>query len=578
MSGRTVGLTVGALGLVAVLMLAVMQPTAPDPEAEPDTPETPSEDDVGRYIAEALASRPTAPGSKPIAQQRRRDQDAPDPIAILLAPETGVSLGWGWNAFHGEAIPTRCVEFTTARPFEGQTSALDFTEVNDQFELQQAMDMSAEASVKTLAYEAKGEAKFSKTAKVTQSALTYLIEAEVLNAPHMAMPPEAAESRSVTLTPYAERLANRDIDLFKDVCGTGYISGTYGGAKLSVLISITASSRQERETVSAEVEGKGWGAKVNAAMNGDSQTGSSEAKREIHFYQSGGKPQKLPTEPDELIGMAEDLALQADQAERIFRISVTPYEVLQNWPREENLSGSEIEYEELAALWGSFQSMYSDIQAALDDPDKYVMPEQLCEGADCETRFVPVTSGAAQSRLRALQDDVLIWLDRLEIAARDCISAEEMCETNMAHYRTPYAYLTQMPVLASLLTAEEGAPEVPPLALYKTMLIEEPAKGRCALGSLTPGCLSNSAIDAWGARIGQVSIILESRSDIEALRATLPDRPSSTFSGSGPNLRAEGDAPVCYADVFHTADPETELTSSLWGPPACIENLQRTRD
>lgn len=119
---------------------------------------------------------------------------------------------------------------------------------------------------------------------------------------------------------------------------------------------------------------------------------------------------------------------------------------------------------------------------------------------------------------------------------------------------------------------------MPPLALYKTMLIEEPAKGRCALGSLTPGCLSNSAINAWGARIGQVSIMLESRSDIDALRATLPDRPSSTFSGTGPNLRAEGDAFVCYVDVFHTADPETELTSSLWGPPACIANLQRARD
>lgn len=570
MSGRVVGLTLGALGLLALLLVVVLKPMPTDAdETAEDIPTEPAEQTVGSYMAKALAGRPTAPNALPIAQQRRIETEAPDPIEIVLAPETGVGLGWGWNAFHSEAIPTNCVEFKTDKPFSGQTSDLEFTEINDQFELQQAMEMSAEASVKSVAYEVKGEAKFSRNVKITQSAQTYLVEAEVLNAPYMVMPPLDAAARAVTLTPYAQQLAARDPELFKDVCGTGYISATYGGAKLSIVISITSSSRSEREKVSASMEGKGWGGKVSAAMSGSSAEGTDQASRDIHFHQSGGKPTKLPTNPEEIIALAEQLAFQAEAAERIFRVAVTPYEILQNWPREVNLSGSDLEYEELAALWGSYKSIYSDIAAALDNPDLYMVPVQSCQSTKCKVSFRQASSAEAYQTLRHLQDEVLIWLDRLELAARNCLTAEELCETNTALYRSPYAYLSQMPVLACQIISSNtpfedikedqfdckgGTPAtVPSEDIFKAVMIEEPAKGRCALGSLTPGCLSNGAIDAWGARMGRTSVILEDEDELQAMRAQLASNKA------------------CDEKSILQGDPETPLTTSLWLPPACLK-------
>ncbi|SLN72601.1 hypothetical protein ROA7450_04046 [Roseovarius albus] len=596
-------------------------------QEEDETPPAITADEATERLIKEQQARPDRASVKPVAVQRKRNYEAPDPTDILLAPETGLGLGWGWNAFHGEAIPTHCVQFKRDKPFKGQTSSLGFSEVNDQYELQAAMDMSAEASVKSVGYDVEGEMKFSTETSISGSSLTYLIEAEVLNAPWVALPPGDAGGHSVELTPMAERLAQRDLEQFKDVCGTGYVSATYGGAKLSIVVEIKTSSQDTRSAMSASVSGGGWGTKVSSAMSGSSSSSNEQASREISFFQSGGQPEKLPTTPKDIVEAAETLAGQADKAEKIFRIAVTPYEVLSNWPREESLSGSEVEYEELAALWGSYQALYTDLQDALESPDAFVVPYRNCAETPCTTAFLPATNAKVRDELKDLQDDVLIGLDRLELAARACITAEEMCETNAALYRSPYAYQVAMPVRTCLLLEdfnpddaktyksakdevyltvygapirtkeepdeqehggpliEEFFPEIElacngaglsgtsgvsgALPIFASMMIEETAKGRCALSSLTPGCLSNADIAAWGERIGHQSILLTSAKEVEAVIAAAAE-PQQALSSDAANCAFLKDA-----DSWLIGDPGTQLKTSLWVPPICMGTVKQ---
>lgn len=594
-------------------------------------PPQPTRSEAAEHLAKAQAHRPDPASVAPVGEQRRRAVEAPEPTDIIMAPETGIGLGWGWNEFHGEAIPTQCVEFSRAKPFDGQTSSLDFTEVNDQFELQSALDMSAAASVKTAGYEVEGEAKFSSKTKVNGSALTYVIEAEVLNAPWVAQPSGDGGGQAVRLTPAAEQLARRDLELFKDVCGTGYISATYGGAKLSIVVEITTFSQKTRQAMSASVEGGGWGVKVAAAMSGSSSSGTQKAARDIHFFQTGGKPAVLPTTPDAIIAAAESLAVQADAAEKIFRIAITPYEVLRNWPREDDLSGSDLEYEELAALWGSYQALYAGLQDALDAPEGHLLPYRRCDKAECTVVFLTAENKIMKKEIEALQDEVIIWLDRLELAARACVTAEENCETNAALYRSPYAYQVTMPVQTCMLQEELSAdeeeaydeariavyretygdpvlssengdeaasdrpfiedffPEVVPecsapidalagtsstaFDLYAEMMIEDTAKGRCALSTLTPGCLTNADISAWSERIGQRAIILATDEEVSALKRTV----ISTMSQDGSDWPAAC-GHLSERENWTTGDPGTTLTTSVWVPPACETQIREIAD
>ena len=607
---------VGILALIAafgLLKLPRYQPPQPALNTEGG-----AEVAADAVVAAMEEGRPNPADAARPGETRRRPTDRPDPTEIVPAPETGIGLGWGWNAFHGEAIPTECVRFVRDRPYTGQTSDLSFTEINDTFELQVAMDMSAEASVKSIGYEVEGEMSFASKSKVSGSSLTYLIEAEVLNAPWIAEPPGEGGGVSVRLTDTAERLARRDLELFKDVCGTGYISATYGGAKLSILAEIKTFSQATRTAMSASVKGSGWGAKVEAAMSGSSESKTDKAIREITYHQSGGQPDILPTEPDEIIQAAKDLAKAATAAEKIFRVAVTPYEVLQNWPREDDLSGSDLEYEQLAALWGSYQALYTDIQGALEAPEAYVVPGRSCTGTVCEVAFQTAEDVGVAQRLKDLQDEIIIWLDRLELASRTCVTAEEECKTDTALYRTPYAYQVSAPVRTCLLAKDSAVEtayearrkelyvelygalpaagdkdkpaldefrpdfEVPcaadslvedPASAYSTMLVEDVAKARCDLGSLTPGCLTNADIDGWAARVGHRSMVLSSSDEVGALVAAAQAGPVLDTLNGATGHCAEPEKIAAWPK----GDPGAALETSLWVPSECWAVAQAAR-
>ena len=76
-----------------------------------------SDEEVTTALAQLWGVRP----------KRNIDTEQQDIEAAILieAPGTGVDLGWGWNTFRAEPIPTVCVEFARNQ-YDSQTTTLAF--------------------------------------------------------------------------------------------------------------------------------------------------------------------------------------------------------------------------------------------------------------------------------------------------------------------------------------------------------------------------------------------------------------------------------------------------------------------
>lgn len=427
---------------------------------------------------------------------------------VVAAPQTGVDLGWGWRSVQGEAVPARCVTFERADA-EGQTVSLIFEEVQDSFEMASALDMSASASVKGIGYAVSGEEKFVATSKIKATESTFVIAADVMNPARFAAPPPDADA--VRLTPEARALAMRADGLvaFKQACGDGYVGSMTTGARFTALVAVKTASRQDKATLTAKVEGGGWGVKVNAAMNAESSSSRDSMSRRITVHQDGGAPAPIPMSAEEIVEHAKGLATLAADGGKLFRLSVTPYQMLGDWPAERDMLGASLEFEQIAELHGAYAAIYAEIDAALDAPGDYVAPiSRACPTNDvgCVARdFQPLDKPFARSIAEGVQDEARAAMERLRVEAQRCVVAAESCALDETRFRSPYALRSRAPVLISLVTPETDADPGQYsnwLQLYVEVMLRQPSRSRCRIDPFLLGCLSNAELREWEARVG----------------------------------------------------------------------------
>ncbi|MEW8397020.1 MAG: hypothetical protein AB2707_12750, partial [Candidatus Thiodiazotropha sp.] len=108
------------------------------------------------------------------------------PVSVNY-PETGVDVGWGWDSEEGVPQPNVCIEYSIEED-KGQTKYMTMTEVSDSRELMQSMNISAAASVKTIAYQASGSAKFAKNTKINSFSSNFVLNVSVDNGVRYATP------------------------------------------------------------------------------------------------------------------------------------------------------------------------------------------------------------------------------------------------------------------------------------------------------------------------------------------------------------------------------------------------------
>ena len=450
-------------------------------------------------VAFIAACKPPAPGSgkKPTAptdaNYRPPIDDGTD---IVEVPVTGINLGWGWDRSDAEPIRNVCVEFKEAAE-PAQTRYMTMSEVSDSYELMRSMDMSAEASVKTVAYEVSGKASFAKQTNISGYSSNFVMNATVENGVRYATPAENGELR---LTDEAARLAARNADQFEHRCGDSFVSAVYSGAKLTAVITIETQSQSEKEKLSAELSGSGWGAEFKGAMEQESGSETEDKDMSVSIFQTGGRGDAIPKDKDDLIAKLEILPAIAFDAPKDFNIAITPYETLSNWPAKPLLT-DDSEFEQLASYWGAYNTLYDEIQQALDEPTNFAAPGvRPTQCLAMVNRTTPAgLTGPAVARLERIQDDVLDALSRLRDFAAYCAASDEVCEFPENEFRSPYAYRIQLPL--ELPEAASADSPVSIDALANAHLVS-PAKRRCQWDREDPQCLNNAEISKWRDKIG----------------------------------------------------------------------------
>ncbi len=462
-------------------------------------------------LEEPGGSRP-AEGSEeaPIASYREKALEATE---IVEAPATGIDLGWGWNTFDSRPVPAFCIVFSEQRE-PAQARRMSMREVADSYEVMESMDMSAEASVKAIGVEVSGKAAFAKELNISSFASSFVLNASVDNGVRYVAPTtgasKVAESEistpsggSVRLTPEMAKLASRDLDEFLHQCGNGYVSAVYSGAKLTAVLTIQEKSLQQQETLSASLSGEGWGARLESSLSGKKQSGSESSRLDLSIFQVGGRGDAIPTSKQDLLDKMKDLSSLAFDAPKDFRVAISPYENLPNWPRKP-IVGEEQEFEELASYWGAYNTLYDEIQTVLDDPMSFERvgltvdaEDTLVEGQTC--LGLESLDTATTNQLKAAQDEILARLIELKGMALSCTKKPGACEIDTRRFRDPYAYRAMLPVPKEAVTDVEG------VVSYH---IADTAKRRCAIDVQNPGCLSNAEIDAWGEKVGKFQVAL----------------------------------------------------------------------
>lgn len=507
------------------------------------------------FAAACNSSGESDPGSGDDGNSAIAVATTPDSIEIIGIPDTGVHLGWGWNKGDHEPIPTICVEFVEGRE-PAQTKYMTMKEVSDSYELMQSMGMSAEASVKTIGFEVEGKAAFAKSTNVTGFSSTFVLNATVQNGVRYAAPrpkgwlefdpsdPRMGErggtEGAIRLTSEAQGLAAKDRTEFRRRCGSSFVSAIYGGAKLTAVMTMSSSSRAEKESMSASMSGGGWGARFEGSIKGKSESEISNNSMELSIFQTGGTGDAIPATKDQLLAKLDVISLDAYNAPKDFNIAITPYDVLENWPGEE-IPDRATEFDELAAYWGAYNTLYDEIQAILDDPLDYaavnvdadgcvdVVNSSMVQSADVAARLrelqVEFSDGlgagvfssilryseemralasaspvlqaadnmANRADLRRAQDEVLITLRQIQDVAQECVSKSDTCLFNASDYRDPYAYRLQLMPPDRFATNSQELIDI---------LVTDSAKRRCAISPDNPGCITNAEIDAWHAKVG----------------------------------------------------------------------------
>jgi hypothetical protein len=459
-----------------------------------------------------------------------------DSTVVVEVPDTGIHLGWGWNTFDNESVPTICVDFVEGRE-EAQTQYMTMHEVSDSYELMRHLGVSAEASVKSIGFEASGKASFAKELNVTGFSSSFVLQATVDNGVRFTAPLPLPETRAqegvpligprggnrgaIRLTKEALAVARRgDMREFKRQCGNAFVSAIFSGAKLTGLLTVQVRSQTEQEAVAAELSGSGWGARLQASLKKDSKTTTGSKELDLSAFLTGGKDEKIPASREELLETLENLSRIATHAAKDFHMAVTPYEALSNWPAQD-ITGEPTEFEQLASIWGAYNTLYDEIEYILEQPHEFVGATVDARGevtwttAPCPpppakpgAAVAPLLSPEQLLRLEALQDEVFDGLERLRRRAQECTAGGEACTFAEDDFRSPYAYRIQLPLPCAL-----EKKDVDTMVAY---YIRDPAKRRCEMGTDNPGCLRNDEIRGWQAKAGMEAIVL---GDLEALRA-----------------------------------------------------------
>lgn len=367
------------LGLSS-LVLAACEPLVPGERTSPE------------YEGGTVASMPTVKHALKIPDRQ-----------TISVPDSGVELGMGWDSRRGEIVPNKCLDFASLRS-TGQTIDMELSEVSDQSEMMEKMNVSASVSARSIFASGSAKTKFAKSSKMTSDMTTLLLRTTVNNGVLTIAPPAAhAPTRSafpavepVTL-PAGQVLGTeitRDYrraqeersgligfrpeirsllgspDRFRESCGDYFVASIYSGAELFTTYGFRASSAENSKKVSAEIKADVGMVKAAASGGGQTSQTSISSALDMSFIQIGGGAGMIPMSKDDLNDKLKQLAIEADLTPKFHTMEIRSYREIPG--ASELIYGSaDAAFEVVSDYYWFLATLTEEIEYILDNPGAY---------------------------------------------------------------------------------------------------------------------------------------------------------------------------------------------------------------
>jgi hypothetical protein len=241
----------------------------------------------------------------------------------------GMNYGMGVNLLNGD-IAGKAVnpgEITGPTQAGGQTTSYNLSLINSFEELYSSIGISVEASGHYGLFSASGKFKYAKESKFNSQSTFLLARCVVENA--------FTQVEDAQIKPESSKLLEQGkIAPFQKRYGDGFVRGMQTGGEFFAIISITSSSREEQESISASLQAKYGGlfASVQVDTSLDSKTKSKVAKSELRVstYQRGGSgdDQSFTADIEAVMARLKAFPNQVKNTPVPYDVQVASYETL----------------------------------------------------------------------------------------------------------------------------------------------------------------------------------------------------------------------------------------------------------
>lgn len=351
-------------------------------------------------------------------------------------PYGGVQLGNGWSSISANKTPGACIDFQLADdPAEDRNAAI--RRVVDKEQLNRTLNVSAEFQAKQiLGATASAKASYANALELSSESVHLSFVAKVLRGATYAAPRNGTSG--IALKPFAVALAKTNPSKFLQHCGDSYVSAIHSGGELNAYLSFVATSRDERETISAMMTGSVVGFNGSVTANKTMAEYKANSKLTILIHSAGGSGVPIPVSEVQLLQALRELPENAKSAPKKYSISLSRYDELLEWPAGKVEVQKFRQMERLVRQYQNYLGLYNDMAAIIANPSHYVVIGKL-----------------SVANVRQLQDGIhLTTLPALKARMQECAQLGQ-CEIPASAVALDYEFRVNLPVKRASFPEDE---------------------------------------------------------------------------------------------------------------------------